>query len=161
MIQPHGVLLEDVVLTGSLVVEGGVTGTGTVVDWVSVVTMIAGFVVVGPGAVVVTAVVVVVVIAVVVVWVVVASVTLGSATVRVRVGSDCVAVPAGSVAVAPVRVLSALPPPPPHAASAKPAAPATASSGPNRIKLVSPGRRLALTAAALWLHVGRCTTPIG
>jgi hypothetical protein len=77
MIQPQGVLLDDVVLTGSLVVDGGATGTGTVVDWVAVavVTMIAGLVVVGPGAVVVTS-------------VVVASVVVESATVRVRVGCD-------------------------------------------------------------------------
>jgi hypothetical protein len=81
MIQPHGVPLDESADAGSLVVAGG--ATGTVVDWVSVVTMIAGRVVVDPGVVVVTAVVVVVVIAVVVV-----SVVVGSATVRVLAGSD-------------------------------------------------------------------------
>jgi hypothetical protein len=101
--------------------------------------MIAGLVVVDPAAVVVTAVVVVVVTAAVVVSVTDA-VVVGRASVRVRVGSDCVAVLVGRFAVAPVRVLSALPPPPPQAASAKPAVPARARSGTTRRRSVSPGR---------------------
>jgi hypothetical protein len=141
MIQPQGVLLDDDV--ADVVVAVGTIVTGTVVACVSVVTMMAGLVVVSPGAVVVTS--VVVVIAVVVVSVVVASVVVGSATVRVLVGSDWVAVADGLVAVAPVLVLSALPPPPPQAASAKPAVPATARSGPNRSRIASPGRRSAFT----------------
>jgi hypothetical protein len=128
MIQPHGVLLDDGALVCSVDV-GTIVATGTVVDCVSVVTMIAGRVVVGPGAVVVTAVVVVVVSVVVASA---ASVVVVSATVRVRAGSDPLAVCAGLVAVTPVRVPSALPlPPPPHAASAKPAKPAIASMDTN------------------------------
>jgi hypothetical protein len=138
MIHTHGVLLED---DAAPVVVVGTIGTRTVVDWVSVVTMIAGRVVVCPGAVVVTAVVVVVVTAVVLVSVVASVVVGGSASVRVRVGPDRV-VAGAAVESAAVRVASALPlPPPPQAASAKPAVPATASSGPNQISLSSSGRR--------------------
>jgi hypothetical protein len=112
-IQPHGVLLvDDVGSVASVLVVAGATWTDTVVwVWTTVI--------VGEGATVVCGGVVVVVVTNTVVdsRVVTGEVTVRGGTVGAVVAAGRVAVGAGRVGATFVRVVSALPPPPPQAAS--------------------------------------------
>jgi hypothetical protein len=112
-IQPHGVLLvDDVGSVASVLVVAGATWTDTVVwVWTTVI--------VGEGATVVCGGVVVVVVTTTVVdsRVVTGEVTVRVGTVGAVVAAGRVGVTADRVAVGPVRVSTALPPPPPQAAS--------------------------------------------